>query len=265
MWELRDWQASVCDAWDECDAWDNDFKKFSSAEHHGIFQLSSPCEALCIQLAISYREAPWYLPAIFPERSSQSKLQVKLVPRVPRVAHVPLCYLQVAKRSPIPNPISLAIFKRRAPSHSPCYLLARNTIPFPLLSSSAERYAICQLSPCAEHSGGALRRLELSGAAGWVGWCCTGRPEIGTAFRRIRPPIAQQSRADRPLTGAANECRLKGGTRKHHPHPSPCGAKKVVKPVPRKQINVIKCEPIGYIAPRSDEEGASVFRIARTS
>ena len=47
--------------------------------------------------------------------------------------------------------------------------------------------------------------------------CCTGRPEIGTAFRRIRPLIAKQSRADRLLTGAANECRLKGGTRRHHP------------------------------------------------
>ena len=44
-----------------------------------------------------------------------------------------------------------------------------------------------------------------------------GAAKEGTAFRSIRPPIAQQSRADRPLTGAANECRLKGGTRKHHP------------------------------------------------
>ena len=166
MWELRDWQASVCDAWDECDAWDNDFKKFSSAEHHGIFQLSSPCEALCIQLAISYREAPWYLPAIFPERSSQSKLQVKLVPRVPRVAHVPLCYLQVAKRSPIPNPISLAIFKRRAPSHSPCYLLARSAMLsasyLPVRSTLAARCAALNQAELRDGWGGVARDARRS-------------------------------------------------------------------------------------------------------
>ena len=102
--------------------------------------------------------------------------------------------------------------------------------------------------PCAKHP---LNQAELRD--GWR-WCCTGRQmrrskaklsegsravedertseakwpqgaaKEGTAFRRIRSPIAQQSRADRPLTGAANECRLKGGTRKHHRHPSPCGA-----------------------------------------
>ena len=39
--------------------------------------------------------------------------------------------------------------------------------------------------------------------------------EGGTAFRRVRPPIALAITSRQPLTGAPNECRLKGGTRKH--------------------------------------------------
>ena len=130
-------------------------------------------EHLPISFAIFLRGAPCYQSAIF--GATLNKIIASKI-----VAHVVLCYQQVAAHSSIPVPFSLVILR-------------------------------------VKHSGGALRRLEPSGAAGWVGWCCTGRPEIGTAFRRIRPPIAQQSRADRPLTGAANECRLKGGTRKHHP------------------------------------------------
>ena len=162
---------------------------FPIAEHLPISFAIFLREALCIQHAISLsrstfpfpllsslRGAPFYQSAIF--GATLNKIIASKI--VARVAHVALCYQQVAAHSSIPVPFSLAILR-------------------------------------VKHSGGALRRLEPSGAAGWVGWCCTGRPEIGTAFRRIRPPIAQQSRADRPLTGAANECRLMGGTRKHHP------------------------------------------------
>ena len=45
--------------------------------------------------------------------------------------------------------------------------------------------------------------------------CCTGRPEGGMAFRRVRPPIALAIASRQSMTGAPNECRLQGGTRKH--------------------------------------------------
>ena len=45
--------------------------------------------------------------------------------------------------------------------------------------------------------------------------CCTGRPEGGMAFRRVRPPIALAIASRQPMTGAPNECRLQGGTRKY--------------------------------------------------
>ena len=58
------------------------------------------------------------------------------------------------------------------------------------------------------------------------------RSEVAARSRErrhgISPPKAadchRQSRADQPLTRAANECRLKGGIPKTPPHPSPCGA-----------------------------------------
>ena len=183
-------------------------------------------EALCIQLAISLsrstfpfpllsslRGAPFYQSAIL--GATLNKIIASKI--VSRVAHVALCYQQVAAHSSIPVPFSLAILRVK---HSGGALRrlepsgAAGWVGWCCTGRPEWRHGFFSI---VKHSGGALRRLEPSGAAGWVGWCCTGRPEIGTAFRRIRPPIAQQSRADRPLTGAANECRLKGGTRKHHP------------------------------------------------
>ncbi|MBR3820977.1 MAG: hypothetical protein IKJ37_05075 [Kiritimatiellae bacterium] len=41
--------------------------------------------------------------------------------------------------------------------------------------------------------------------------CCAGRPKGGTAFRRLRPPIALAIASRQPLTGAPNECHPQGG------------------------------------------------------
>jgi hypothetical protein len=117
-----------------CDEWDNDFKKFSSAEHHALYQLSSRREALCIQLAISLsrstfpfpllsslRGAPCYQSAIF--GATLNKIIASKI-----VAHVALCYQQVAAHSSIPVLFSLAIFKREAPCHLPAIFPARSAM-----------------------------------------------------------------------------------------------------------------------------------------
>ena len=55
---------------------------------------------------------------------------------------------------------------------------------------------------------------QPSGAGRWR--CCTGRPEgwHGISAREAADR-RRRSRADRMVTSAPNECRLKGGTRKH--------------------------------------------------
>ncbi|MBQ3099230.1 MAG: hypothetical protein IJC66_13835, partial [Kiritimatiellae bacterium] len=65
-----------------------------------------------------------------------------------------------------------------------------------------------------------VAKLSLSRAKLRDGGVARDARKAGTAFRRVRPLTAvRRPRADRMTTGAPNECRLKGGPRKHlHNH-----------------------------------------------
>ena len=77
------------------------------------------------------------------------------------------------------------------------------------LKSRAMRGSKARLRTSAAHAP-----PQPSGAGRWR--CCTGRPEgwHGISAREAADR-RRRSRADRMMTSAPNECRLKGGTRKH--------------------------------------------------
>ena len=126
-----------------------------------------------------------------PARSSQSKFQETIVPRVSRVPHVPSRHLQSAKH----NAPRTAICKARSSVKWGCAL--RVVKRRPLFCDSVVKDQIgsflCHFPSAQAHFS---KRAELVMGER----CCGGRPEGGTAFRRVRPPIALAI-ASRPYTG----------------------------------------------------------------
>jgi len=101
-------------------------------------------------------------------------------------------------------------------SHTSCFAIAWRKAQkwlYPVSSGAARRKI--QLSKInLAHSSATLQvRSTFSKRAELVMGerCCTGRPKGGTAFRRLRPPIALAIASRQPLTGAPNECRPQGG------------------------------------------------------
>ena len=85
-------------------------------------------------------------------------------------------------------------------------------VTLPLKAHCGTERAVSSLCACAHR-----RRIappQPSGAGWWR--CCTGHPKgrHGISAREAADR-RRRSRADRMMTSATNECRLKGGTRKH--------------------------------------------------
>ena len=115
-----------------------------------------------------------------PARSSQSKFQETIVPRVIRVPHVPLRHLQSAKLCEM----GLCASCREAPAV--------------VLRFSCQRSSWLSSHLPADFKARSTFQSERSYVMG--GRCCPGRPEGGMAFRRLRPLIAQAI-TSRPYTG----------------------------------------------------------------